>query len=57
MRADPVLCFLEKVGGPDAQAIAAEYHAQDYAELPERWDLFADNVKSACGAVRDELPC
>lgn len=35
MRADPCLCFLEKVGGPDEQAIAAEHHAQDYVELPE----------------------
>lgn len=42
MRADPVLCFLEKVGGPDAQAIAAEYHAQDYAELPESGDFDRD---------------
>ncbi|XP_075685073.1 chromodomain-helicase-DNA-binding protein 8 isoform X1 [Rhinoderma darwinii] len=42
MRADPLLCFLEKVGGPDEQAIAAEYHAQDYAELPESGDFDRD---------------
>ncbi|XP_056383780.1 chromodomain-helicase-DNA-binding protein 8 isoform X2 [Hyla sarda] len=42
MRADPVLCFLEKVGGPDEQAIAAEHHAQDFAELPESGDFDRD---------------
>ncbi|KAG8596364.1 hypothetical protein GDO81_001873 [Engystomops pustulosus] len=42
MRADPLLCFLEKVGGPDEQAIAAEHHAQDFAELPESGDFDRD---------------
>ncbi|XP_075068208.1 chromodomain-helicase-DNA-binding protein 8 isoform X3 [Mixophyes fleayi] len=42
MRADPGLCFLEKVGGPDEQAIAAEHHAQDFAELPESGDFDRD---------------
>ncbi|XP_053324460.1 chromodomain-helicase-DNA-binding protein 8 isoform X2 [Spea bombifrons] len=42
MRADPALCFLEKVGGPDAQAIAAEHHAQDFAELPEGGEFDRD---------------
>ncbi|CAH2294634.1 chromodomain-helicase-DNA-binding 8 isoform X1 [Pelobates cultripes] len=42
MRADPALCFLEKVGGPDEQAIAAEHHAQDYVELPETGDFDRD---------------
>ncbi|XP_077154434.1 chromodomain-helicase-DNA-binding protein 8 [Ranitomeya variabilis] len=42
MRADPLLCFLEKVGGPDEQAIAAEHHAQDFVELPESGDFDRD---------------
>ncbi|KAM4808492.1 chromodomain-helicase-DNA-binding protein 8 [Rhinophrynus dorsalis] len=42
MRADPALCFLEKVGGPDQQAIEAEHHAQDFAELPEGGDFDRD---------------
>ncbi|XP_072271278.1 chromodomain-helicase-DNA-binding protein 8 isoform X1 [Pyxicephalus adspersus] len=42
MRADPCLCFLEKVGGPDEQAIAAEHHAQDFGELPESGDFDRD---------------
>ncbi|XP_063769585.1 chromodomain-helicase-DNA-binding protein 8 isoform X2 [Pseudophryne corroboree] len=42
MRADPGLCFLEKVGGPDEQAIAAEHHAQDFVELPESGDFDRD---------------
>ncbi|XP_053558254.1 chromodomain-helicase-DNA-binding protein 8 isoform X2 [Bombina bombina] len=42
MRADPALCFLEKVGGPDEQAIAAEHHAQDFAELTEGGDFDRD---------------
>lgn len=29
MRADPALCFLEKVGMPDAKAIAAEQRGSD----------------------------
>ncbi|KAG8455526.1 hypothetical protein GDO86_001643 [Hymenochirus boettgeri] len=42
MRADPALCFLEKVGGPDEQAIAAEHHSQDFAELPDGGDFDRD---------------
>ncbi|KAM9329392.1 chromodomain-helicase-DNA-binding protein 8 [Gastrophryne carolinensis] len=42
MRGDPCLCFLEKVGGPDEQAVAAEFHAQDFAELPESGDFDRD---------------
>ncbi|MEE6523967.1 hypothetical protein FKM82_023127 [Ascaphus truei] len=42
MRADPALCFLEKVGGPDERAIAAEHHAQDFAEMPEGGDFDRD---------------
>lgn len=29
MRADPALCFLERVGMPDAKAIAAEQRGTD----------------------------
>lgn len=29
MRADPTLCFLERVGMPDAKAIAAEQRGSD----------------------------
>lgn len=29
MRADPALCFLERVGMPDAKAIAAEQRGSD----------------------------
>lgn len=29
MRADPTLCFLERVGMPDAKAIAAEQRGAD----------------------------
>lgn len=29
MRADPALCFLERVGMPDAKAIAAEQRGAD----------------------------
>ncbi|XP_018115294.1 chromodomain-helicase-DNA-binding protein 8 isoform X1 [Xenopus laevis] len=42
MRADPALCFLEKVGGPDEQAIAAEHHAQDFSEMPDGGDFDRD---------------
>ncbi|KAG7455016.1 hypothetical protein MATL_G00252000 [Megalops atlanticus] len=37
MRADPCLCFLERVGRPDDQAIDAEQHSAD-AELGEGGD-------------------
>uniref|UniRef100_A0A6Q2YKY8 DNA helicase n=1 Tax=Esox lucius TaxID=8010 RepID=A0A6Q2YKY8_ESOLU len=35
MRADPCLCFLERAGRPDDQAIDAEQHSADYSEDPE----------------------
>ncbi|KAM8961534.1 chromodomain-helicase-DNA-binding protein 8 isoform 1-T1 [Pelodytes ibericus] len=42
MRADPALCFLEKVGRPDEQAIAAEHQVQDFVELPEGGEFDRD---------------
>lgn len=32
VRADPALCFLERVGRPDEKAIAAEQRANDFMD-------------------------
>lgn len=32
IRADPALCFLERVGKPDEKAVAAEQRANDYMD-------------------------
>lgn len=32
IRADPALCFLERVGKPDDKAVAAEQRANDYMD-------------------------
>lgn len=32
IRADPALCFLERVGRPDEKAIAAEQRANDFMD-------------------------
>jgi len=32
IRADPALCFLERVGKPDEKAVAAEQRANDYID-------------------------
>lgn len=37
MRADPALCFLEKVGMPDEKSLSAEQGVTDgTADIPER---------------------
>lgn len=38
IRADPALCFLERVGRPDEKAIAAEQRANDFMD---GWDTHA----------------
>uniref|UniRef100_A0A8C3RDS4 Chromodomain helicase DNA binding protein 9 n=1 Tax=Cyanoderma ruficeps TaxID=181631 RepID=A0A8C3RDS4_9PASS len=55
IRADPALCFLERVGKPDEKAVAAEQRANDYMdgygrEYPEYKPapaLFKDDIESA----------
>uniref|UniRef100_A0A8C0VA58 Chromodomain helicase DNA binding protein 9 n=1 Tax=Cyanistes caeruleus TaxID=156563 RepID=A0A8C0VA58_CYACU len=54
IRADPALCFLERVGKPDEKAVAAEQRANDYmdgdVEDPEYKPapaLFKDDIESA----------
>uniref|UniRef100_A0A8B9TKC1 Chromodomain helicase DNA binding protein 9 n=1 Tax=Anas platyrhynchos TaxID=8839 RepID=A0A8B9TKC1_ANAPL len=54
IRADPALCFLERVGKPDDKAVAAEQRANDYidgdVEDPEYKPapaLFKDDIESA----------
>ncbi|XP_069490011.1 chromodomain-helicase-DNA-binding protein 8 isoform X3 [Ambystoma mexicanum] len=43
MRADPALCFLEKVGRPDEKAIAAEHRVLDnFSDLVEGGDFEKD---------------
>lgn len=39
MRADPALCFLEKVGMPDEKSLSAEQGVTDGTpDIPERWE-------------------
>uniref|UniRef100_A0A8B9ICI1 Chromodomain helicase DNA binding protein 9 n=1 Tax=Anser brachyrhynchus TaxID=132585 RepID=A0A8B9ICI1_9AVES len=54
IRADPALCFLERVGKPDDKAVAAEQRANDYidgdVEDPEYKPapaMFKDDIESA----------
>ncbi|PKU29882.1 hypothetical protein llap_19814 [Limosa lapponica baueri] len=39
IRADPALCFLERVGKPDEKAVAAEQRANDYIDGYERFKV------------------
>lgn len=39
IRADPALCFLERVGKPDEKAVAAEQRANDYMDGYEHLKL------------------
>uniref|UniRef100_A0A8C3THZ2 Chromodomain helicase DNA binding protein 9 n=1 Tax=Chelydra serpentina TaxID=8475 RepID=A0A8C3THZ2_CHESE len=47
IRADPALCFLERVGKPDEKAVAAEQRANDYIDGYECLDVEDPEYKPA----------
>ncbi|XP_028931704.1 chromodomain-helicase-DNA-binding protein 9 isoform X3 [Ornithorhynchus anatinus] len=51
IRADPALCFLERVGKPDEKAVAAEQRANDYMD----GDVEDPEYKPAPAMFKDDL--
>uniref|UniRef100_A0A8C0JCR3 Chromodomain helicase DNA binding protein 9 n=1 Tax=Chelonoidis abingdonii TaxID=106734 RepID=A0A8C0JCR3_CHEAB len=51
IRADPVLCFLERVGKPDEKAVAAEQRANDYID----GDVEDPEYKPAPAMFKDDM--
>lgn len=52
IRADPALCFLERVGKPDEKAVAAEQRANDYMDgYGMFWDFKANKFEFTCCAL------
>uniref|UniRef100_A0A8C8A3E0 Chromodomain helicase DNA binding protein 9 n=1 Tax=Oryzias sinensis TaxID=183150 RepID=A0A8C8A3E0_9TELE len=60
IRADPTLCFLERVGRPDEKAIAAEQRANDlmdgYAQIKSLWDHSSLLEFALCRSYPDAAP-
>uniref|UniRef100_A0A8B9MA43 Chromodomain helicase DNA binding protein 9 n=1 Tax=Accipiter nisus TaxID=211598 RepID=A0A8B9MA43_9AVES len=53
IRADPALCFLERVGKPDEKAVAAEQRANDYIDGYE--DVEDPEYKPAPAMFKDDI--
>uniref|UniRef100_A0A8C3TIL4 Chromodomain helicase DNA binding protein 9 n=1 Tax=Chelydra serpentina TaxID=8475 RepID=A0A8C3TIL4_CHESE len=55
IRADPALCFLERVGKPDEKAVAAEQRANDYIDGYECLDVEDPEYKPAPAMFKDDM--